>query len=107
MPEMAFDEARVSEMKVTLTQPVEIALRTLADDDRSNVIAWLDDLKNWKDDDSVRQFAHQLDGGVYVLKATSDFRIFFRVENDEVVVLDIAKKSTILTFGHVAGHGRG
>jgi hypothetical protein len=94
-------------MNVTLTQPVEIALRTLGEDDRQRVTAWFDHLKNWGNDDFVRRHPQKLNPGedVYVLKAGTDLRIFFRLDNGGILVLDIASKDTIERFGRVAGHG--
>jgi hypothetical protein len=106
LPGSSGDEA--SPMNVTLTQPVEMALRSLGDEDRRKVLAWLDHLKNWQNDAFVRSHAQPLNSSknVYVLKTSGDLRIFFKLDQDDIEVLDIAKKSTILTFGHVAEHGR-
>lgn len=88
-------------MNVVQTPPVEIALRTLGDEDRRKVLAWFDHLANWKDDPFVRQHSHKLPSGddVYVLKTNGEFRIFFRLEKERIVILDIATKATILSFG--------
>ncbi len=95
-------------MKVILTQPVEIALRTLGEDDRNSVTAWFDRLKNWENDDVVRKHSQKLNSGenVYVLKTSTDMRIFFRLQEIDIVVLDIATKATIVSSGHIAEHGR-
>jgi hypothetical protein len=89
-------------MKVILTQPVHIALRTLDEDDRRKVTAWLDHLRNWENDDFLRKHSHKLESSedVYVLQTTTDFRIFFTIEKDKITVLDIATKATILSSGH-------
>lgn len=88
-------------MNITILPPVQIALRTLSDRERRQVLAWLDNLKNWENDQTVRDNSHQLEDSdnVYVLKTTSDIRIFFRLEASRITVLDIATKSTILSFG--------
>jgi hypothetical protein len=41
--------------------------------------------------------------GVYVMRTTTDIRIFFRIDGDTVTVLDVAKKAAILTSGHASG----
>ena len=41
-------------MKVTVTQPVTIALRTLGEDDRRRVTSWFRHLENWENDEFVR-----------------------------------------------------
>ncbi len=95
-------------MKVVQTAPVEIALRTLGEDERRKVRAWLDHLANWEKDPFVREHSQQLNppDNVYVLKTSSDLRIFFSLEEDRIVVLDIATKATILSSGHIAETGQ-
>jgi hypothetical protein len=94
-------------MNVILTQPVEFALRTLGEEDRRRVTAWFDHLKNWENDSFVRARSHKLElpGNVYVLQTSTDFRIFFTFAKDEIVVLDVASRATLQSFGQVAEHG--
>jgi hypothetical protein len=95
-------------MNVILTPPVEIALRTLGEEDRLRLTAWFDHLKNWEKDDYVRRRSQKLnpDEAVYVLKTNTDLRIFFRLGPDGIEVLDVARKDTILQFGDGARAGR-
>jgi mRNA-degrading endonuclease RelE of RelBE toxin-antitoxin system len=95
-------------MNVIQTPPVEIALRTLGDEDRQRVSAWFDHLGNWEKDAYVREHSQKLNSAenVYVLKTSGDIRIFFRLEQDRIVILDIATKATILSSGHVSEAGR-
>src|SRR6266481_3915458 len=94
-------------MNVTMTPPVEMALRTLGDEDRQRVWAWFNKLKNWRHDSSVREESQKLGfDSVYVLRAGKDIRIFFRPEQTQIVILDLATKSTILSFGHSAVAGQ-
>ena len=85
-------------MNVVETSPVNIALRTLSDDERRKVWAWFDHLRNWESDAFVREHSKELPGsqGVYVFQTTDDLRIFFRLESDRIVLLDIATKDTLL-----------
>ena len=73
-------------MNVVLTQPVEIALRTLSGEDRRQVSAWLDHLKNWDNDPFVRERSHKLASpeDVYVLRTSTDFRLFFSLQQDRI-----------------------
>ncbi len=93
-------------MNVILTEPVEISLRTLGEEGRRIVGAWFDHLKNWETDEYVRSHSHQLDSNdnVYVLKTSTDIRIFFRLKKPDIVVLDIARKATIMGVGRVSEH---
>ncbi len=95
-------------MNVIQTPPVGIALRTLGDEDRQKVVAWIDHLKNWENDPVVRNHAQKVNSSenVYVLRASSDLRIFFRLEPGRIVLLDITTKEVILRFGHVSESGQ-
>jgi mRNA-degrading endonuclease RelE of RelBE toxin-antitoxin system len=90
-------------MKVVYQPPVEIALRTLGEEDRRKVQAWLDHLKNWENDEYVRKRSDKLASfdDVYVLRTSTDFLIFFTLQRDQIVVNDIATKETVLSFGKV------
>ncbi|HMC90699.1 MAG TPA: hypothetical protein VKI17_14175 [Gemmataceae bacterium] len=95
-------------MNVVQTPPVEIAIRTLGEEDRRRVWAWFDHLGNWENDPFVRNHSEKLPSvaDVYVLKTSSDdIRIFFKLEPDRIKILDIATKATILSSGHVSGSG--
>jgi hypothetical protein len=88
-------------MKVIQTPPVEIALRTLGDDERRQMSAWFGHLGDWERDAFVREHAHKLNGeDVYVLKA-GEMWIFFRLEKDRITILDLATDATIRTFGRL------
>jgi hypothetical protein len=91
-------------MNVIQTPPVEMALRTLGDEDRQTLLTWIDHLGRWENDQIVRQRSQRLPSteNVYVLKTNGDFRIFFRLEKDRIVILDIATKATLLSFGPVS-----
>jgi len=108
MGQTALSLWKYAAMNVVLTQPVEIALRTLSDEDRQKMSAWLDHLKNWENDPHVRKQAHELASseGVYVLRTSTDLRVFFSLQQDQIVVLDIARQGTIMKFGPLAEQGR-
>jgi len=77
---------------------VQFALGTLSDKERRRVLAWFDHLKNWEHDETVRKNSHLLEDldNVFVLRTSSDIRIFFKLDADKITVLDIATKSTIV-----------
>jgi hypothetical protein len=87
-------------MHVEISQPAAIAIQTLGTEDRRNVMAWFDHLANWKNDSFVRERAHRLskDDRVYVLRTSSDIRIFFSFEEDRIVILDIARTAALQSF---------
>ena len=89
--------------KVVTTPPVEVALRTLDDANRRGVQSWISHLANWDNDAFVRSHSHSLGSveGVYILKTSTDLRIFFRIDGNTLTILDIAKRQSILTSGQV------
>lgn len=89
-------------MKEIITTPsVNVALRTLDDANRRRVRAWFDHLANWDGDEFVRKHSHSLDSlaGVYVLKTSSDWRIFFTIQGNTLTVVDIGTKQSIEASG--------
>jgi hypothetical protein len=93
--------------KIDSTHAVDIALRSLDPNEVQRVLAWFDKLSRWDEDEAVRTNSLPLPGpglkGVYVLRTTTDIRIFFTIEGDTITVLDVAKKPTILTSGGIGG----
>ncbi len=87
--------------KVVLSPEVEIALRTLDPDGVRRMHGWFDYLKHWDTDELVRKNSHPLPGqpDVYLMRTTTDIRVFFRIDGDTVTVLDVAKKAAILASG--------
>ena len=95
-------------MKKVVADPVvDIALRSLDPDGVRRVHAWFDYLKRWDEDELVRKNSVPLPGyeGVYVLRTTTDIRIFFTIEGDTINVLDVAEKRAILTSGGITNGG--
>ena len=86
-------------MELQIDPSAEIPHRTLRDENRKSVDAWLDRLKNWNHDSKIRKLSDKLPGmDVYVLRATDGFRIFFRKDEESITILDIATKETIDLF---------
>ena len=93
-------------MQVLLSERVKTALRILSHDDRNRVVAWFDYLRNWEEDQFVRSHSVMLDvqgQSVYMLRTSSEIRIFYTVdqENKTVSVIDVTTKDTILSSGGV------
>ena len=87
--------------KLLLSPEVEIALRTLDPESVRRVNAWFACLQRWDTDEVVRENSDPLEDmpGVYVLRTTTDLRIFFRIDGDTITILDIARKAAILASG--------
>ncbi len=94
--------------KVVISPAVEIATQSLNPDGVRRMHAWFDYLQRWDEDEVVRRNSVLLDSvpGVYVMRTTTDIRIFFRIDGDIVTVLDIARTPAILTSGGISAAGR-
>lgn len=101
--------AEVIVMNVAVTNAAKIAVTTLPDDERRRVHAWFDHLRNWATDPEVRKNSRPVlpddKHSVYVLRTTSDVRIFFTVDEDQITVVDVARKDSLRTVK--AGDHRG
>lgn len=88
-------------MRVITSPAVEIAMRTLDDDGRRRVHAWLDHLKRWDTDPAVQKASMALEGqpNLYMLLTTTEIRIFFRIEQQTITVLDVANQAAIAASG--------
>jgi mRNA-degrading endonuclease RelE of RelBE toxin-antitoxin system len=88
-------------MNIAITNAAKIAVTGLPDEERRRVHAWFDHLRNWRTDPEVRKNSRPLlpedEHSVYVLRTTSDVRIFFTVDEDEITVLDVARKDSLRT----------
>lgn len=86
-------------MNVVLEDTVQFAVRTLDEDDRKRMHAWFDHLKHWETDPGIRRLAQKLDvkgyGDVYALHTKPDMVIFFRLEEQVITILDLAREATI------------
>lgn len=83
-------------MKVSKQRSVDAAIRTLSEEERRKVFAWLDHLENWENDEQVRKMSKQtICKDVYVLNTSDDIQIFFKIDinGKEITVIDIAKPS--------------
>ncbi len=96
--------------KVAISPGVEIAMQSLDADGVRRVQSWFHYLERWDEDEVVRKNSIPLDRipGVYIMRTTTDLRIFFRIDGDTITVLDVAKKQAILTVGGigVSGHSQ-
>ncbi len=92
-------------MKLVKTEPVEIGLRMLGDDDRRKVWAWIEHLANWETDAIIREHSRLIDPveNLYLLTTNTEYRVFFRLEDAQIVLLDIASESTLRLFSTAGG----
>ncbi len=89
-------------MKVLKTASVNAAIRTLSEDERRKVSAWLDHLQNWANDERLRTMSKATAyENTYALNTSDDLRIFFTLDSEQgtITVVDIAKPSRFETAG--------
>jgi hypothetical protein len=92
-------------MNLVVSPSAEIALRTLGDEDRRKIFAWFGYLRNWENDPFVQSKSRKLDVAgedVYLLKTSTDIRIFFTIRVDGIEVIDIARRDSLAAVGHTS-----
>lgn len=89
-------------MNLEIGHAADIALQTLGDEDRRKVFAWFDHLRNWENDDFVRSKSVRLNlpdsPNVYLLRTSTDIRLFFLLHADHIEVIDIARNDSLRTM---------
>jgi hypothetical protein len=97
-------------MEVILSHAAAIAYRTLDDDNRRRVDAWVRHLSNWETDLSVQKESHLLalednaNSNTYILRTSTDLRIFFVLHADHIELIDIARRDTMREFAEASQH---
>ncbi len=89
-------------MKVIVTEPVEIALRSLGPEDRRVVDRTIENLRNWENDAFVAEHSYRLpppNDKIQVYETSTDIRVFFSLENGHITIHDVARKYAILRSG--------
>ena len=93
-------------MDLIISHPAEIALNTLGEDDRRKIHAWFDHLRNWETDQFVQSKSRKLDlagdESVYVLRTSTDLRLFFILGSDRIEVIDIARRDSLERVGQAS-----
>ena len=93
-------------MEVVVNHAADIAMRSLGDEDRRKVSAWFDYLRNWENDPFVRSKSRKLKlpepENVYVLRTSTDIRLFFTLSEDRIEVIDIARRESLVTIGQAS-----
>lgn len=90
-------------MNVVVSNAAKIAVTGLSDEDRRRVHSWFDHLRNWSTDQEVQKNSMrplpEEEPNMYVLRGTSGVRIFFTVGEDQITVVDVARKESLRTAG--------
>jgi len=93
-------------MDVTLSHAAEIALGSLGEKDRRRVHAWCDHLKNLENDPHMKSRSRRLDvpghQNIYVLRTSTDLRLFYVKHADRIEVIDIARRDSLQTIAEAS-----
>ena len=100
-------EPSVAMKKIAIAPAVDIAMGSLTPEGVRRLQNWFESLKRWDEDEVLRRNSVLLDSipGVYVMRTTTDIRIFFRIDGDTVTVLNVATRAAILTSAGVSVAG--
>lgn len=96
-------------LDLELEEQAEIAFSSLRPEDRRQVEAWFDHLRNWHNDEFIRSRSRRLraDEEIYVTETSAGLLIAFRIAGNQVVVLAIFRKESLRTFEALAGRNGG
>jgi hypothetical protein len=84
-----------------ITDHARIPYASLGSDDRRDVDAWIDHLRDWHDDEVIRSKARRLRGGeeIYIVPTNNDLFVAFEITRETVKVLSIYGEETLRAFG--------
>ncbi len=89
-------------MKVIVPSSMTAAIKALSSEESQKVLSWLDQLKNWENDERLRKMTEpMIYQDTYVLNTSDDVRIFFTLNPKKkvITILDFSKPSRFETAG--------
>jgi hypothetical protein len=90
--------------KLIISPRVDISMASLDPEGAKRLLGWFDDLRRWDEDEAVRKNSVLLDSipGVFVMRTSTDIRIFFRIDGDTVTVLNAATTAAIFASAGIS-----
>lgn len=87
-------------MDLEITDQATIAYTSLGPEDRRLVDAWLDHLRNWRNDEFIRARSQRLasDQDIYVFQTSTGIVIAFTLAGNQVRVLSLFRKEALQAF---------
>ncbi|HZW32442.1 MAG TPA: hypothetical protein VFF52_17135 [Isosphaeraceae bacterium] len=75
----------------------------LGSEDRRNIDVWLEQLRNWRNDEFLRSRAKRLkpDEEIYAVNAGNDLFIAFEIADGKVILRSIIGKELLRAFGRL------
>ena len=88
-------------LDLRMSEDASFALATLGEDDRRTISAWLDHLRDWRNDPFLRSRAKRLkpDEELYVLHLGRDLVIAFQIAGNQATILSIFRGEALRRFG--------
>jgi hypothetical protein len=80
----------------------------LGPDDRRNVDVWLEQLRNWRNDEFLRSRAKRLasEEEIYVVDIGNDLFMYFEIADGKVILRGIFGKEALRAFGRLEEFSR-
>lgn len=87
-----------------VTDRARMAYTTLGEDDRLHLDAWFEQLRNWRNDEVLRERSKrvEVDSETYRVQVSPDLFVVFRIDGDQLRILAILGIDTIRAFQSVA-----
>ncbi len=91
-------------LKREISEHARFPYMTLGAEDRRNIDAWFDYLRNWRNDPFIRSKSKHLRTGdeTYTIQISSDLVIAFKIDDDAVTILSIFRKEALRPFEAMA-----
>ena len=93
-------------LSLEISDHARIPYSSLGPEDRRNIDVWLDQLRNWRNDEFLRSKAKRLraDEEFYIVDAGDDLFIAFEIIDDKMNLFSIYSKETLRAFGVLPEH---
>jgi hypothetical protein len=88
-------------LRIEISDHARIPYLSLGPEDRRNIDVWLDQLRNWRNDEFLRSKAKRLraDEEFYIVDAGDDLFIAFEIADDKLKLYSIYSRETLRKFG--------
>ena len=93
-------------LNVEISDHARIPYLSLGPEDRRNIDVWLDQLRNWRNDEFLRSKARRLkpDEEFYLVDVGDDLFIAFDIADDKLKLFSIYSRDTLRKFGVLPEH---
>ena len=95
-------------LSIEIGKHAEMPYFYLGPEDKRNIDVWLEQLRNWRNDEFLRSRAKRLkpDEEIYVVDAGRDLFIAFEIADGKLILRGIFGKETLRAFGRLEEFSR-